>query len=68
LAANRNEIEKLLKDTFAEICPNNTLRIYGIPAKSLKDFMKTNDKDNGEPDAKYRLRDEELTLVSKLKN
>jgi len=45
---------------FINLNPIPTLKIYGVPNKSLKDFKPKTARFDGEPPHEYRLTDEEI--------
>ena len=57
------EMQGLIQMRFANICPCRTLLIYGVQSRQLREYASDKRKyffDNF-PDAKYRLREEEIT-------
>ena len=66
VVAERDELLDLIKLRFPRFCPTTLLKVFGIPKDSLKEYRCPNTKRtsnkyafNNEPEAKYRLRDEE---------
>jgi hypothetical protein len=67
ITEDRDNFLSLLKLRFAHFCPQKTLKVYGIPKESLKEYKSMANKrgsnqftfDN-EPPAKFRLKQEEI--------
>ena len=61
---NRQKIEELkalIQLRYVAKCPERTLKIYGVPINSLKEFSADTSKHKVQnlPDDKYRLKDQE---------
>ena len=57
---NRDELLDMFKMRFINLNPMPTLKMYGVPNRSLKDFKPKNASFDGEPPSEYRLLGEEI--------
>lgn len=57
---DREDLLQTMQLRFANLCPNQGLKVFGIPIANLKDFKNNSAGFEAEPDEKYLMKDESI--------
>lgn len=57
---DREDLLQLVGLRFANLCPNQGLKVFGVPSANLKEFRNTSAGFEAEPEDKYLMKDESI--------